>query len=159
MNCRSIISQVIIFLKVFTRWISILNLDLFWSLYSLLTCPHLTLCCFGLLRTSSRSARCRLVSVSIFAGLVCSTPPVDLLVVDLSRQSRQSVSTFSVETSTRSACCSVLSGSYLNTPYFRRTGSCKLIFHSPKLLSIRSKKNWAGSSGVCWPLFGRGGQQ
>ena len=76
-------------------------------------CLRLDLCCFGLVclglrvtllildlfrlssfvlpNTSSRSARCRLVSVSIFAALVCSTPRVDLLVVELSRQS---VSTF-----------------------------------------------------------------
>ena len=39
-------------------------------LYSLLTCLRLTLCCFGFLRTSSHSARCRLVFVSIFVALV-----------------------------------------------------------------------------------------
>ena len=38
----------------------------------------------------------------------------------------------SVETSTRSACCSVVSGGYLNTLTF-----VGLMFHSPKLLSIR----------------------
>ena len=37
-----------------------------------------------------------------------------------------------VETSTRSACCSVVSGGYLNTLTF-----VGLMFHSPKLLSIR----------------------
>ena len=100
---------------------------------------HSLLLWFGLLRTSSRSAHCRFVSVSIFVALLlntssysahswlvsisiflplfCSTPRVallvvvlapsqslalwfaqhfgvDLLVVDLSRQSRQPVSTF-----------------------------------------------------------------
>ena len=59
-----------------------------------LTVKRLNLSSFVLLNTSSRSAPCRLVSVSIFAALVCSTPRVDLLVVDLSGQSRQSVSTF-----------------------------------------------------------------
>ena len=39
--------------------------------------------CFVLLNTSSCSARCRLVSVSIFADLFCTTPRVALLVVDL----------------------------------------------------------------------------
>ena len=63
-------------------------------LSSSLTCLRLNLSSFVLLRTSSRSARCRLVSVSIFAALVCSTVRVDLLIVDLSRQLRQSVSTF-----------------------------------------------------------------
>ena len=94
---------------------------------------------FVLLNTSSRSAHCRLVSVSIFAALVSSTPQVDLLVVDLSRQSRQSVSTFR-------ALCWNLNSHYLlfsclwrlsKYSYCRRTGSCKLMFHSPKLLSIR----------------------
>ena len=108
-NYCSIISQEIIYLKVFKRWISILNLALFcstlpvallvvdlppshslllWfaqdleSLCSLQSCLRLNLSSFVLPNTSSRSARCRLVSVSIFAALVCSTPPVDLLVVD-----------------------------------------------------------------------------
>ena len=57
-------------------------------LCSFLTCLHLNLSSFVMLNTSSRSARCRLVSISIFAALVCSTPQVDLLVVDLSRQLR-----------------------------------------------------------------------
>ena len=120
-NCCSIISQVIIYLKVLKRWVSILNLALFCLtlpvallavdlspfqsfmlcvaqhlelLYSFSPCLRLNLPSFLLLNTSSHSARCRLVSVAIFAALVCSTPRVDLLVVDLSRQSRQSVSTF-----------------------------------------------------------------
>ena len=83
-------------------------------LCSLQTCRRLNLCCFSLFNTFSLLT----FLDSLFQPFV-----------------------FCVETSTRSACCSVLSGSYLNTPYFRRTGSCKLIFHSPKLLSIRSKKN------------------
>ena len=144
-NCCSIISQVIIYLKVLKRWISILNLalfcstlpvtllvvdlppshsSLFWfaqdleSLCSLQTCLHLNLCCFslvclgpqiallvvvlspsqsfilcvaqhlellcsywtclrlnlcgfGLLNTSSCSAHCRLVSVSICIFIDC----------------------------------------------------------------------------------------
>ena len=43
-------------------------------LCSFLTCLHLNLSSSALLSTLSRSARCRLVSVSIFATLVCSTP-------------------------------------------------------------------------------------
>ena len=39
------------------------------ALLSLLTCRCLNLSCFVLLNTSSRSARCRLVSVSIFLAL------------------------------------------------------------------------------------------
>ena len=139
-NSWSIISQVIIYLKMFKLWISILNLALFcstlpvdllvvdlppsqsllfWfaqdleSLCSLQTCLRLNLCWFVLLRISSRSARCSLASVSIFHSLCCPAPPIALLVVDLSssqslplwcaqnleliclsRQSRQSVSTF-----------------------------------------------------------------
>ena len=85
-------------------------------LYSFSTCLRLNLSSFLLFNTSSRCARCRLVSVAIFAALVCSTPRVDLLVVDLSRQSTQSV--LCVETSTRSACCSVVPGGYLNTLTF-----------------------------------------
>ena len=44
--------------------------------------------CFGLLRTSSLSIRCRLVSVSIFVALVCSKRRVALLVFDLFRMSQ-----------------------------------------------------------------------
>ena len=40
------------------------------SLHLLWTCLRITVCCFGLLRILSRSARCRLVSVSIFVALV-----------------------------------------------------------------------------------------
>ena len=126
-NYCSIISHKIIYLKVLKRWISILNLakyfDLkhFQSLCSLLTCLHLTLCCFGLLRawTSSRSTHCRLV---------------------LTRLSQPFC--FVSNTSTRSAHCSVVSGGYLNTLTF--DGPCKLLsslpiefpslmFHSPEL--------------------------
>ena len=104
-NHCSIISQVIIYMKELKRLISILNLALFCS-----TLPVALLvvdlspshsCCFDLLRTStrsarsfvlfntsSRSARCRFVSVLIFVALVCSTPRVALLVVDLFRLSQ-----------------------------------------------------------------------
>ena len=40
--------------------------------------------CIVLLNTCSRSARCRLVSVSIFHALCCITPRVTLLILDLS---------------------------------------------------------------------------
>ena len=93
-NCRSVISQVIIYLKVSKHWISILNLALFSSTLPVallvvdlslsqslwfgslgprvsLLVVDLSLCqslllWFGLLRTSSRSTRCSLVSVSIY---------------------------------------------------------------------------------------------
>ena len=61
-------------------WVALLIVDLSPSQSLLLW--------FGLFGTSSYSAHSWLVSVSIFAALVCSTPRVDLLVVDLSRQSR-----------------------------------------------------------------------
>ena len=107
----------------------------FQSLYSLFW--------FGLLRTSSRSARRSLASVSIFHPLCCPTPRVALLVVDLSlsqslflcfsqhleslcslltcldsRDSQFQHFVLYVETSTLSACCSVVSGGYLNTLNF-----------------------------------------
>ena len=99
-NCCSIISQVIIYLKVLKRLISILNLALFCltlsvallvvdlsSSQSFMLCvaQHLELLClfliclrlilssFVLLNTSSRS---------ISVALACSTPRVALLVVD-----------------------------------------------------------------------------
>ena len=56
----------------------------FQSLYSLLIFLRLTLCCFDLLRTSSSSARCSLVFVSMFHSLCCPTPRVAVLVLDLS---------------------------------------------------------------------------
>ena len=91
-----------------------------------------------LLNTLSRSARCRLVSTSIFAALVCSTPRVDLLVVDLSRQLRQSVSTFRALCWNLDSLCLLFSCLWWLSKYSycNRTGSCKLIFHSPRLLSI-----------------------
>ena len=84
---------------------------------------------FVLLNTLSYSAHSWLVSVSIFLPLFFSTPCAALLVVDSSRLFQPFV--ICVETSTRSASCSVVSGGYLNTL------TCKLMFHSPKLLSIR----------------------
>ena len=108
-------------------------------LCSFLTCLRLNLSSFVLPNTSSRSARCRLVSVSIFAALVCSSPRVDLLVVDLFRQSRQSVSTFRALCGNLDSLCLLFSCLWrlFKYSYFHRTGSCKLTFHSPKLLSIR----------------------
>ena len=105
-------------------------------LCSFLTCLHLNLSSFVLPNTSSCFARCRLVSVSIFATLVCSTPRVHLLVVDLSRQS---VSTFCALCWNLDSFCLLFSCLWRLSKYsyFRRTGSCKLMFHSPKLLGIR----------------------
>ena len=148
-NCCSIISQVIIYRKLLKRWISILNLALFSSTLPVpllvvdLPLSQSLLLWFGLLRTSSRSARCSLGSVSIFHALCCSTPRVALLVVVLapsqslplwfaqhlqlicslltcldSRDSLFQPFVLSVETSTRSACCSIVSGGYLNTLTF-----------------------------------------
>ena len=91
-NCCSVISQVIIFLKVLKCLISILNFALFCSTLTVgllvvdLYLSHFG--CFGLLRTSSLSIRCRLVSVSIFVALVCSKRRVALLVFDLFRMSQ-----------------------------------------------------------------------
>ena len=113
-----------------------------------------------LLNTSSYSARSWLVSISIFLPLLCSAPwvaqlvvdlcpsqslplwfaqhlEVDLLIVDLSRQSRQFVSTFRALWNLDSLCllfsCLWRVSKY---SYFRRTGSCNVMFHSPKHLSI-----------------------
>ena len=95
--------------------------------------------CFVLLNTSSRSSRCWLASVSHFAALVCSTPRVDQLVVDLSGQSRQSVSTFRALCWKLDSLCFLFSCPWWLSKYCysRRTGPCKLVFHSPKLLSIQ----------------------
>ena len=93
-----------------------------------------------LLNTSSYCSHSRLVFVSIFLPFFCSTPRVAVLVVDLSPSqflplwfaqhlelicslltcldSRDSLFQPFVlcgETSTRSACCSAVSGGYLNT--------------------------------------------
>ena len=86
-NCCIIISQVIIYVKVLKHLISILNLALFCSTLPVAVLVDLSpshSCCFGFLRTSTRSACCRLVSVSIFHALCCSTPRVTLLILDLS---------------------------------------------------------------------------
>ena len=121
-----------------------------------------------LLWFSTRSACCRLVSVSIFHALCCSTPRVTLLILDLSpfqslllwfAQHIESLcslltgldclnlSCFVLNTSTRSARCSVVSGGYLNTHTFIRpvivnfyplcrSNFLLLMCHSSKLLSI-----------------------
>ena len=79
-NHCSIISQVIIYLKELKRLILILNLALFCSRVPVaLLVVDLSL----LLRTSTRSAHCRLVSISIFHALCCTTPQVVMLIVDL----------------------------------------------------------------------------
>ena len=98
-----------------TRLISILNLAI------------LNLKSVVLLNTSSGPARCSLVSVSIFVALVCSTSRGVLLVVD------STVSTFFcfvLNTSSPSACCSVVCGGYLKT-YLRLTGTCKQLSSLP----------------------------
>ena len=82
-------------------------------LCSFLTCLRLNLSSFVMLNTVSVW---NIVSVSNFAALVCSTLRVDLLIVILSRLFQPFV--LCVETSTRSACCSVVSGGYLNTLTF-----------------------------------------
>ena len=81
--------------------------------------------CFVLLNTSSRSARCRLVSVSIFVVLVCSTPRVALLVVELTRLSQP----FLLCVEHLDSLCSLFSCLWRLSKYsdFRRTGSCKLL--------------------------------
>ena len=71
MNCCSIISQVIIYLKVLKRWNVCLRPRVA-LLVVHLSPSHSLLVWFGFLRTSSRSARCSLVSISIFR-LCCST--------------------------------------------------------------------------------------
>ena len=93
-NCRSVISQVIIYLKVFKRWISILNLALFCS-----TLPLLPLC----------STRCWLASVSLFVALVCLGLRVVLLVVHLSLSQSLLLWFGLLRTSSRSARCSLVS--------------------------------------------------
>ena len=66
--------------SLFLLWFAY-DLDSFCSSW---TCLRLNLCCFGLLRTSTRSARRSLVSISTFHALCCSTPRVTLLILDLS---------------------------------------------------------------------------
>ena len=105
--------------------------------------------CFVLLNTSSRSARCWLVStVSIILALCCSTPRVTLLILDLSPSFRLNFSCFVfLNPSTRSTRCKVVSGSSLNTLTFVvpvlvsfspvwQPNLLLLMFHSLKLLSI-----------------------
>ena len=193
-NCCSIISPVLIYLKVLKRWISILNLALFcstlavallvvdlppshslslWfaqdleSFCSLQTCLRLNHCCLGLVSLGPRVALLVVVLCpsQSFMLLCCSTPRVTLLILDLSSSqsfflcfaqhleslcSLQTCLRFNlcrfgllntelicslltcldsrgslfqpfvlcVENSTRSACCSVVSGGYLNTLAF-----------------------------------------
>ena len=90
-----------------------------------LTCLCLNLSSFVLLNTSSRSACCRLVSVPIFIALVCSTPRVALLVVDLSRLSQPSL--LCVEH--LDLLCSLFSCLWWLSKYsyFRWPSSCKLL--------------------------------
>ena len=87
LNCCGIISQVIIYLKVLKRWIWNLSVALFCSTLQAARCwlvSVFTLYWVGFLSTSSRTTRCSLVSVSIFHALCCTTPPVTLLILDLS---------------------------------------------------------------------------
>ena len=85
--------------------------------------------CFVLLNTSNRSARCRLVSVSIFVVLVCSTPRVALLVVELTRLSQP----FLLCVEHLDSLCSLFSCFWQlsKNSYFRRTCSCKLLSSPP----------------------------
>ena len=131
------------------------------SLYSLLTCLCVDLCFFGLVCLGPRVALLVVVlSPSIFHVLCCSTPRVTLLILDLSPS--QSLPLWfarhlqlicslltcldSLHVSTFRAFCWNLDSLCLlfsclwrlsKYSYFRQTGSCKLMFHSPKLLSIR----------------------
>ena len=111
-NYCSIISQVIIYLKVLKCWISILNLALFCSTLpaqlaqhycSLWTCLRLTLCWLG--------------------------PRVALLVVDLFRLSQP----FLLCVKHLDSLCSLFSCLWRLSKYsyFRRTCSCKLLSSLP----------------------------
>ena len=91
--------------------------------------------CFVLLNTSSRSTRRWLASVSLFVALVCLGPWITLLVVDLFQLSQP----FLLCVEHLDSLCLLFSCLWRLSKYsyFRRSGSCKLMFHSPKLLSIR----------------------
>ena len=145
-NCCSIFSQVIIYLKVLKRWISILNLALFCStlpvallVVDLLPSDSLLLWFAQDLESLCSLQNCLCLDLCCF-GLVCLGPRVTLLIVDLSPSqslllwfaqhlklicslltcldSRFQPCVLCVETSTCSACCSVVSGGYLNTLTF-----------------------------------------
>ena len=88
-NYCSIISQEIIYLKVFKRWISILNLTLFSSTLPVallvVDLPLSTLCCFGLVRTEWLCSLQTWLHLNLCCfGFVCLGPRVALLIVDLS---------------------------------------------------------------------------
>ena len=129
-RCGPVSVSLFVALVCLGPWVVLLVVDLYPSQSLLLW--------FGLLRTLSRSARCSLGSVSIFHALCCSTPQFTLFIVDFSRQSRQSVSTFRALCWNIDSLCLLFSCLWWLSKYsyFRRTGSCKLMFHSPKLLSI-----------------------
>ena len=72
-----------------------------------MTCLRLNLSSFGLLNTSTRSARCRLVSVSIFHALCCTTPRVTLHILTCLRLNLSSF--VLLNTSSGSARCRLIS--------------------------------------------------
>ena len=83
---------------------------------------------FALLNTSSRSARCWLVSiVSIFLALCCTTPRVTLLILDLSPSFCQSFLLCFAQH--LDSLCSLFSCFWQLSKYsyFCRTGSCELL--------------------------------
>ena len=91
-------------------------------------CSFLTCLCLNL----SSTARCRLVSVSIFVALVCSTPRVALLVVHFSLLSQP----FLLCVEHLDSLCSLFSclwqlSKLSKYSYFRRTVSCKLLSSLP----------------------------
>ena len=81
--------------------------------------------CFVLLNTSSRSARCWLVSVSLFVALVFLGPRVALLVIDLFRLSQP----FLLCVEYLVLLCSLFSCLWRLSKYsyFRWTCPCKLL--------------------------------
>ena len=131
-NCCSIISQVIIYLKVFKRWISILNLALFSSTLPVallvvdLSLSHSLLLWFSLLRTSSHLLVVDLSPSQSF--FLCFAQHLESLCSLQTCLNYLNLSCFVLNTSTRSARCSVVSGGYIYSKYsyFRRTSSCKL---------------------------------
>ena len=112
---------------------------------SLKTCLRLNLPCFGLLNTSSRSARSWLVlTASTFLALCCSTPRVTQLILDLFPSFCPNLSWF-VVLKTWTFSCSVVSGIFLSTLTFVgpvlvsfsplcRLNLLLLMFHLPELL-------------------------